>query len=53
MSQLHYDRKDILKEVFPEYNPQIDKNGIVSSSYMTVEEQMSQHFPSSIYIQII
>jgi predicted O-methyltransferase YrrM len=54
MSQLHYDRKDILKEVFPEYNPQIDKNGLRNSRYMYMpfEEQMSQHFPSSIYIQV-
>jgi len=54
MSQLHYERKDILKEVFPEYNPQIDKNGLRNSRYMyrLFEEQISQHFPSSIYIQV-
>ncbi|MCL4503941.1 MAG: class I SAM-dependent methyltransferase [Deltaproteobacteria bacterium] len=50
MSQLHYERKDILKEVFPEYTPQLDKNGLRDSKYRPFE-QISQHFPSSLYIQ--
>lgn len=50
MSQLHYDKKDILKEIFPSYNPQQDKNGLSDARYKPFD-QIPQHFPSSIYIQ--
>jgi len=51
-SHLHYDRKDALKEVFPEYNPQLDKDGLRHEKYKPFENPMNEHFPSSIYIQI-
>ena len=28
MSHLHYERRDFLREVFPDYNPQADVNGL-------------------------
>lgn len=52
LSQLYYDRKESLKEVFPEYNPQSDTNGLTYGIYKTFEH-ISQHFPTSIYIQIL
>ena len=51
LSILHYDRKSDLKEVFPEYNPSLDKNGLTDEIYEPFKEK-SQHFPSSIYFQI-
>jgi hypothetical protein len=50
MSQLHYDKYAILKEVFPLYNPQQDENGLLDARYKPFD-QSHQHFPSSIYIQ--
>ncbi len=51
-SHLHYDRKEALKEVFPEYNPQKDINGIRDEKYKPFENPIDEHFPASIYIQI-
>jgi hypothetical protein len=51
MGQLHYDKKDMLQEVFPLYNPQQDKNGLMDARYRPFD-QIHQHFHSSIYIQI-
>lgn len=51
LSQLHYDRKNILKEVFPEYVPQSDTDGLIDGIYRPFET-VSQHFPSSLYIQM-
>ena len=51
LSQLHYDRKEALAEVFPEYNPQSDVNGLRDEPVPPFG-QISKHFPSSIYIQI-
>lgn len=50
-SILHYDRKDILKEVFPEYNPQEDINGLKEEVEKAFEVNY-RHFPSSTYLQI-
>ena len=50
-SQLHYDRKEDLKVIFPEYNPQLDENGIQDNKYKPFEN-IKEHFPSSIYLQI-
>ena len=52
LSQLHYDRKESLKEIFPEYNPQSDNNGLIYGIYKPFET-ISKHFPASIYIQIL
>lgn len=51
-SQLHYDCKDSLKEVFPEYKPQLDSDGLRDKKYKPFENPIDEHFPSSIYIQI-
>jgi predicted O-methyltransferase YrrM len=51
LSHLHYERKDILREVFPEYHPQTDVNGLSPESYKAFDS-IPEHFPSSIYIQI-
>lgn len=53
MSQLHYDAKSILEEVFPEYNPQNDKDGLLDEKYVNFEQIHEEHFPSSIYIEIV
>ena len=51
-SHQHYDCKEALKEVFPQYSPQSDINGIQNEKYKHFESPMNEHFPSSIYIQI-
>jgi len=51
-SHLHYDRKEILKEVFLEYNPQSDIDGIKDEKYKSFDYPIDEHFPSSIYIKI-
>lgn len=51
MSHLHYDRKEVLREVFPEYEPQADANGLRPESARPFE-QSAQHFPSSTWLQI-
>ena len=51
LSHLHYERKDILREVFPEYNPQVDVNGLSPEEYKPFNP-IPEHFPSSIYIRI-
>lgn len=49
LSQLHYDRQRALKEVFPEYVPAPDENGLEIGNKGEVP---GTHFPSSIYIRI-
>ncbi len=51
LSHLHYERREVLKEVFPEYDPQADSDGLLHPAYKPFENP-PQHFPSSIYIQI-
>jgi predicted O-methyltransferase YrrM len=46
LSQLHYDRRETLREVFPEYNPQEDVDGL-----STGRADATKHFPSSIYLR--
>tara|TARA_Y100000310_G_scaffold342459_1_gene445813 strand:- start:12247 stop:12681 length:435 start_codon:yes stop_codon:yes gene_type:complete len=50
LSHLHYDRKSVLKQVFPEYNSQSDLDGLCNEECKTFEYP-KKHFPSSIYIQ--
>ncbi len=47
LSQLHYDRKEVLREVFPEYSPAADVSGL------EVADDAAGHFPASIFIQIV
>jgi len=51
LSHLHYERKDILREIFPEYDPQEEINGLAHDRYKPFDPT-PEHFPSSIYIQI-
>lgn len=51
-SYLHYDRKEAMKKVFPEYNSQSDINGMTDKKYKPFETPIDKHFPSSIYIEI-
>jgi hypothetical protein len=45
LSMLHYDAQDVMKDVFPEYSPAPDVNGLnVPNS--------GGHFPSSIYLRV-
>jgi predicted O-methyltransferase YrrM len=50
LSQLHYDRPRDLKEVFPEYVPARDDDGMAASVQSTGE---GGHFPASIYIEML
>jgi predicted O-methyltransferase YrrM len=51
LSHLHYDRRDVLREVFPEYNPQADVSGMSSEKYEPFES-IPEHFPSSTYLKV-
>jgi hypothetical protein len=51
LSHLHYDRQDVLRDVFPEYHPQADVNGLSSETY-TAFSAIPEHFPSSTYLQV-
>jgi hypothetical protein len=51
MSQLHYERQAALREVFPDYNPQADVNGLRTGKDKPFAS-IREHFPSSIYFQI-
>jgi hypothetical protein len=44
LSMLHYDAQDVMKDVFPEYSPASDVNGLNVPN-------TSGHFPSSIYLR--
>lgn len=52
LSLLHYDRQTSLKEVFPEYRPQRDSNGLTYGIYEPFEET-ADHFPASLYLQFL
>jgi predicted O-methyltransferase YrrM len=52
LSHLHYDRTESLKEIFPGYDPQLDDHGLQSDRYKSFE-RIPEHFPSSIYIEIL
>jgi hypothetical protein len=51
LSQLHYDRQESLLEVFPEYHPQSDSDGLCEGGYGS-PEATGGHFPSSTYLRI-
>jgi predicted O-methyltransferase YrrM len=50
LSQLHYDRQEALKEVFPEYVAAPDENGLEIASEANGS---NTHFPASIYIETL
>ncbi|MGK7933224.1 MAG: class I SAM-dependent methyltransferase [Microcystaceae cyanobacterium] len=51
LSQLHYENPEYLKEIFPDYNPQSDDNGLRDNYYKPFENPSKSHFPSSIYLK--
>lgn len=50
LSHLHYDRPEQLKQIFPEYDPAPDIEGLNPDSVRPFE-QPQRHFPSSIYLE--
>jgi len=52
LSDLHYNRAEVLQEVFPEYVHQEDDRGLHLKEYRPFDA-IPEHFPSSIYIEII
>lgn len=52
LSLLHYERPDLLREVFPEYRPQPDENGLVFVDPRSVRVA-PDHFPSSTYLEVL
>jgi hypothetical protein len=52
LSMLHYAKSNILREIFPEYQPQHDINGLTYGLYKPWKD-LSAHFPSSIYLEVI
>jgi predicted O-methyltransferase YrrM len=51
MSYLHYEAPAVLKEVFPEYEPQPDRLGL-TSGLIEPSKTSGRHFPSSLYFEI-
>jgi predicted O-methyltransferase YrrM len=51
LSQLHYDRKDALKDMFSEYIPQDDQDGLLPPAHKPFDP-IPGHFPSSIYLEM-
>lgn len=51
LSHLHYERQSNLREVFPEYNPDDDVDGL-SPEDLKPFSRSAKHFPSSTYIRI-
>jgi len=51
LSHLHYERSKVLEAVFPEYVPEVFRNGLkqTASPFSTPPVR---HFPSSIYLQV-
>ncbi|OGR56380.1 MAG: hypothetical protein A3I11_04205 [Elusimicrobia bacterium RIFCSPLOWO2_02_FULL_39_32] len=52
LSQLHYECRVALKEIFRDYTPQEEFNGLLLNKYKPFEP-IAEHFPSSIYIEIL
>jgi predicted O-methyltransferase YrrM len=51
LSMLHYDRPDVLREVFPEYDPREDDRGLEPDD-VPAFAKVEKHFPSSLYLEI-
>ncbi len=50
LSQLHYDRQEELKKVFPDYIPANDQDGL---EIETNTDPNKRHFPASIFLEIL
>lgn len=51
LSLLHYDAPDVLAEVFPNYRPQPDRDGLLLDNVPPFS-QLDTHFPCSTYLEI-
>ena len=52
LSQLHYARPGVLREVFPEYLAQPAENGLRSAGSALFFDDSEDHFPSSLYLRV-
>jgi predicted O-methyltransferase YrrM len=52
LSQLHHERGDTLKQIFPEYSPEKFVAGLVNNGKRSIS-QSRNHFPTSTYIDIL
>jgi predicted O-methyltransferase YrrM len=52
LSQLHHERSDTLRQVFPEYSPERFVGGLVDNGQAPFS-QSRNHFPTSTYIDIL
>lgn len=52
LSHLHYDSNEVIAQVFPDYQPLPDINGMNKSTGKLSLKQEQGHFPSSLYFQI-
>jgi hypothetical protein len=52
LSILHYDRPEVLRDLFPEYNREPDCDGMQTGVAKAMETNMTQHFPCSTWILI-
>lgn len=52
LSQLHYDKQDELKLIFPSYTPQPDNKGMINDFYKPFSTNKEEHFPSSTYLEM-
>ena len=50
MSLLHYERPNVLREVFPDYRPQTNRDGMYGDGQLPFTHR-AEHFPSSIYLR--
>jgi predicted O-methyltransferase YrrM len=48
LSALHYTCKELLREIFPEYRPQPDQNGLSLPG-----KEQEGHFPSSLFLRVV
>jgi len=52
LSMLHYGNKEYLRLLFPEYKPQEDNFGFNAKGQKAFEN-LDEHFPSSIYLEVL
>ena len=53
LSMMHYDRPDVLRDVFPAYVPEPHENGMARGSAKPMESSIKEHFPCSTYIEVL
>ena len=50
LSQLHYDRREELRDIFPNYTPQDDEDGLVEKPTPNTARR-TKDFPSSVFLR--